>query len=555
MLAGILVIAGAALAFVGGGASDEPAGPQAAGADMPDVTPFTISERSIAVLPFEDHSPNPDDAYLAGAVANEIAGALTKVPGLRVSLASSTARFDRNEMAAEDFASTRLGTAYVVDGSVQAHEKRIRVTVKLLDATSGELRWNERYDLPRDTVQDILDLQVDVAERVANELATTLTDQSVERMMSGWTDDPVAYDLYLQADSYEGRTLEDHRARIPLLEQAVARDSGFAMAYFMLGDAHYQVAARQPRPAGTEDSSGEAEGLPLLSRAIEIADDPVLRTNLRAFQLLIAGDSEEAIQLARSIVLEHPNDPMSLETLMAAYQSAGRVVDVAEVGSRLLALDPLSPERRYGAGRFTLGLGMDSVALTKFREAVELGDERGWEGLLDVHLFRGDTSAARELVDSARSTGIPSLDVLAFKERARAGDLEAARTILDRIDEQQLRDRVWKDAPLIADVYLLTGDSTRADVVLREAAAVVDLHWENRAWAPGIFAVRGDASGTADAMRAAVDMGMHQASWIEADPVYARVRGRPDFEEALGEVERLIDRQRREIERQIAEEE
>jgi hypothetical protein len=246
---------------------------------------------------------------------------------------------------------------------------------------------------------------------------------------------------------------------------------------------------------------------------------------------------------------------MSLETLMAAYQSAGRVVDVAEVGSRLLALDPLSPERRYGAGRFTLGLGMDSVALTKFREAVELGDVRGWEGLRDVHLFRGDTSAARELGDSARSTGIPSLDVLAFKERARAGDLEAARTILDRIDEQQLRDRVWKDAPLIADVYLLTGDSTRADVVLREAAAVVDLHWENRAWAPGIFAVRGDASGTADAMRAAVDMGMHQASWIEADPVYARVRGRPDFEEALGEVERLIDRQRREIERQIAEEE
>jgi hypothetical protein len=126
MLAGILVIAGAALAFVGGGASDEPAGPQAAGADMPDVTPFTISERSIAVLPFEDHSPNPDDAYLAGAVANEIAGALTKVPGLRVSLASSTARFDRNEMAAEDFASTRLGTAYVVDGSVRPREANPR---------------------------------------------------------------------------------------------------------------------------------------------------------------------------------------------------------------------------------------------------------------------------------------------------------------------------------------------------------------------------------------------------------------------------------------------
>ncbi|MFW6084997.1 MAG: hypothetical protein ACODAA_07280 [Gemmatimonadota bacterium] len=562
MVAGILAVAGAAIAMVGGeaaagasDATDEIADAEAAaGADAREVTPFTIPERSIAVLPFENRSPNPDEAYLANAMADEIAGALMKVPGLSVSLPSSTGRFERSEMAAAEFASARLGAAYVVDGSVQAHDERIRVTVKLLDARSGELRWSGPFDVSRDTVRDMLDLQVEVAGRLADELATTLTRQAVERMRSDWTDDPVAYDLYLQASSRDGRTLEDYRARIRLLEEAIERDSSFAMAYFVLGDARYQVAARAGS-GRSESASDLVKDLLGLNLAIEKAEDPVLRRNLRAFKLLMERRGEEATELARGIVLEHPTDPMSLETLLTAYQAAGRLVDVADVGLKLLALDPLDPERRHGAGRLALRLGMDSVAEAQFREAVRLGDERGWEGLLDVHLFRGDTSAARAIVDSARANGVPRSKIMAFKERVWAGDVQEARAILTGVDEQQLRDRVWRDGPLIAHVSLLAGDTARAEAVLREAAAVAGVHWENRGWYPGVFAVRGDPSGTADAMRTAMDIGMHQARWIEADPVYARVRGDPEFEAALDEVEDLIDHQRRQIERRIAEQE
>lgn len=560
MVAGILVVAGAAIAMVGGEPATEAAeAGVAAGVDAGEPTPFTIPERSIAVVPFENHSPDPGEGYLAGAMADEIAGALMKVPGLRVSLASSTSRFDRSEMTPAEFAATRLGTAYVVDGSVQVHDERIRVTVKLLDARSGELRWNEPYDVARDTVRDILDLQVDVAERVADELATTLTEEQTQRIMRGWTDDPVAYELYLEASSHDGRTLEDYQARIPLLEEAVARDSSFAWAYFLMGDAHYQVAIRRARTDGAESSPDDARSLledrELLDRAIATAEDPVLRSNLRQFDLLLEGKGEEALALSRRIVLENPNDPMSLEFLQSAYFAAGRVVEMHDVQRRLLALDPLNARRRYGAGFTYLGLGMDSLAEVQFGRAVRLGDERGWEGLLDMHLFRGDVAAARRVVDSIRAAGVPWAEIAAFKERAWAGDVDGARAELPTIEEQQLRDRLWRDAPLIAHVSLLAGDTARADEVLRAAAAVADRDWGSGRWLPGVLAVRGDGPGTADAMRAAIERGVHQARWIEADPVYARVRGHPEFESALAEVEGLIDRQRREIERQMADEE
>lgn len=559
MVAGILAVAGAAIATVGGEPAAEAADAGEAGIDAGETTPFTIPERSIAVLPFENHSPDPGDAYLAGAMADEIAGALKKVPGLPVSLASSTRRFDRSEMTPSEFAATRLGTAYVVDGSVQAHEERIRVTVKLLDARSGELRWTEPYDVARDTVRDILDLQVDVAERVADELATTLTEEQTQRIRRGWTDDPVAYELYLEASSHDGRTLEDYQARIPLLEQAVARDSSFAWAYFLLGDAHYQVAMRRTRTAGAESSPDDGQNLlddrEFLRSAIATAEDPVLRSNLRAFDLLLDGKGEEALALSRRIVLENPNDPMSLDFLRSAYFAAGRVVEMHDVVRKLLALDPLNARRRYGAGFTYLGLGMDSLAEEQFRQAVRLGDERGWEGLLDVHLFRGDAAAARRVIDSIRAAGVPWSEIAAFKERAWTGDIDGARAVLPTIDEQQLRDRIWKDAPLIAHVSLLAGDTARANEVLNAAAAVADGDWGSRSWLPGTFAVRGDGPATAEAMRAAMDAGAHRARWIEVDPVYARVRGDPDFEAAIVEVERLIARQRREIERDMAAEE
>jgi len=315
-----------------------------------------------------------------------------------------------------------------------------------------------------------------------------------------------------------------------------------------------QAGSRDGEPPTCGDRTREAPCWRLFDLALERAEDPVLRSNLRVFDLLISGRGDEAVDLARSVVLEHPTDPLSLEFLLSAYGATGRVVEVGQVGRKLLALDPLNPRRRYAAGSFYLGLGMDSLAEARFRDAVQLGDERGWEGLLNVHLYRGDETAASRLVDSMRATGVASSDIAAFKERAWAGDVERARAALSRVDEQVLRDRLWRDAPLVAHVSFLADDSARAEAALREAAAVIERDWGARSWRPATFAVRGDGPATAAAMRAAMKAGKHQASW-ERDPVVARVRGDPDVEAALGEVAGLIDRQRREIERDLATEE
>ena len=183
---------------------------------------------SVAVLPFVDLSPGQDQQYLADGIAEEILKLLSKVTTIRVIARTSSFSF-RGKDADVAHISQALGVTHVLEGSVRKEGDRIRVSVRLVDASNGSRVWSESYD---QRVGDVLALETKVAKSVAAELKANL--QNLADVPAKGVN-AEAYDLYLRGQ-HELRMREVGEA-VRYLEQAIAIDSGFIPAYYSLGGA------------------------------------------------------------------------------------------------------------------------------------------------------------------------------------------------------------------------------------------------------------------------------------------------------------------------------
>ena len=189
---------------------------------------------SVAVLPFENLSADPDNEFFADGLAEELLNALTRIEGLRVAARTSSFAFKGR---APDMAEigAKLNVATVLEGSVRRAGKRVRVTVTLVDTANGFQLWSERYDRE---MADIFDLQDAIARAIVARLRVTLTAATSTRLVKPATRHLDAYDLYLR-----GRALLLKRGRhvadgVDCLQRAVNLDPRFASAWAGLADVH-----------------------------------------------------------------------------------------------------------------------------------------------------------------------------------------------------------------------------------------------------------------------------------------------------------------------------
>ena len=219
---------------------------------------------SVAVLPFADLSPGRDQQYLADGIAEEILNLLSKVTTLRVIARTSSFSF-RGKDADIARISKALGVTHVLEGSVRKEGDRIRVTVRLVEASNGSRLWSESYDQP---VGDVLALETNVARSVAAELRANL--QNLADVPAKGVN-AEAYDLYLRGQ-HELRMREFGEA-VRYLEQAIAIDSGFIPAYYSLGLAYREEVADVRVPM----AENRAKLREMVGRGLRLApDDPGL---------------------------------------------------------------------------------------------------------------------------------------------------------------------------------------------------------------------------------------------------------------------------------------
>ena len=198
-------------------------------------------EKSIAVLPFESLGRDPDNAYFADGVMDEILTDLAKVADLKVISRTSVMHYKGGGKRNLRQIANELGVAHVVEGSVQRVANRVRVSAQLIDARTDAHLWAERYDRPLD---DVFAIQSDIAKAIATQLQAKLSPKTRSAIEERPTKDLVAYDLYVRAKLLVMNPLiagERWLEAARLLDQAIARDADFFLAYCLIAETHSRL--------------------------------------------------------------------------------------------------------------------------------------------------------------------------------------------------------------------------------------------------------------------------------------------------------------------------
>jgi serine/threonine-protein kinase len=205
-------------------------------ADAPvDDRRFDANARSIAVLPFVNASPDPENEYLSDGITDELIDALAKVEGLRV--ASRTSVFAlKNKPQDVRAIGALLGVSVVLEGTVRKAGPQLRVTAQLTSTSDGRLLWSQRFDR---TLEDVFALQDEIARTIVNTLRAASLADLVAPETKHHTENVTAYGLYLRGrHAWNRRTQESVAEAIDYFERAIAEDSRYALAYTGLSDAY-----------------------------------------------------------------------------------------------------------------------------------------------------------------------------------------------------------------------------------------------------------------------------------------------------------------------------
>ena len=296
-----------------------------------------LPAKSIAVLPFDNLSRDPDNAFFAEGVQDEILTRLAKVADLKVIARTSTQKFKSSPENLPDIAK-QLGALNILEGSVQKVNDQVRVNVQLINALTNAHLWAEIYDRK---LTDIFAVESDIAKTIADTLQARLTGNERSAISHAPTEDPVAHEMYLKGHHFWGLRGGDNLLRaIEFYNQAIARDPNYALAYAGLGETYillpYYTGAdpKEIRPRARAAALKAIELNPNLAEAhnalgkITYADDIDLQKSMREYQ--------RAIELSPNYAGAHHwlgNGPLA---------GLGRFDEAIAEGKRSVELDPLS---------------------------------------------------------------------------------------------------------------------------------------------------------------------------------------------------------------------
>jgi len=188
---------------------------------------------TIAVLPFDDLSPQKDQDFMCEGLAEALINALVKTEGIKVAAHTSTSRLKKADLDIRQIG-TRLKVKTMLEGSVRKSENQLRITARLSNVADGFPYWSEMYD---GGMEDIFAVQENIAQAIVENLKVKLRADQEGRLVKQYTDDVHAFNLYMQGRYFWGRRYEGlmHEA-IGFYQQAIARDSDYALPYIGIAD-------------------------------------------------------------------------------------------------------------------------------------------------------------------------------------------------------------------------------------------------------------------------------------------------------------------------------
>src|SRR6266849_7741135 len=451
-----------ALAVVAGGLfvyqlvrskSDTPGSPSTA----------TIANKSIAVLPFDNLSRDPDNAYFCEGVQDEILTRLAKVADLKVISRMSTQHFKSTPENLPQIAK-QLGVAHIVEGSVQKSKDQVRVNVQLINALTDAHLWADTYDRK---LTDIFAVESDIAKTVADTLQAKLTSSEKSSIAKAPTANPEAYELYLKGRFFwNKRTGEGLRKSIEYFNQAIAKDPNYALAYVGLADSYLLLSSY----AAVSPADSLPPARSALKKALELDDSLAEAHASSGLLATLELDLHRALdELKRAVELK-PNYATAHHWLALAHLTLAQFDQAISEAKRAIELDPLSLVINADTSWIYFSARRYDEAEAQVRKTLEIGPQffLAHYYLGEVLQFKGRLSEAiAEFQKAFELNNDPYSLAMLGQAYARNGQKDEAQKILARLNEEAKSHYVAPYA--LALVQIALGDKDRAIEELDQA--------------------------------------------------------------------------------------
>jgi TolB-like protein/Tfp pilus assembly protein PilF len=553
----------------------------------------------IAVLPFENLSTDPENAFFADGVQDEILNDLAKIADLKVISRTSVMQYKSGGKRNLRQIASELGVAHVVEGSVQRAGNRVRVSAQLIDAKSDTHLWAESYDRPLD---DVFAIQSDIAKAIAGQLQAKLSSSQSSALAVAPTHDTKAYDLFLkgeyqerQAEGAENVELFDRAEAF--YRQALARDPNFALAYARLAysrlNRHWfinrltsaqlkEVKSDIERALAIAPESPDAylalgifhywvhrdydSALGALDRAIELQPSNSESRTARAAVYRRRGEWRRSLAEYERVLELNPRDSFSSTELGNTYLWLRRWSEAEHSLTRALALDPhninaafhLSVTYINGTGNIRRAREAEEAALEQPKGQVspygivisQMINEKVYLDVLERRF--ADALKAWDVLPTNTAEGRLNklkarvgIQVLTGQKTAARFEAEQARTLF----EAQLAERAPEDRTSLTEaawIYVCLGRNADALRIAREATESLPIEKDalfGANFLVGLAQIDAHIGRPEEAVKIlrqllTIPAGEYVSlTRLKVDPVWDPIRNNPEFQKLLSEPE------------------
>jgi serine/threonine protein kinase/tetratricopeptide (TPR) repeat protein len=420
---------------------------------------------SIAVLPLENLSGNPEQEYFSDGMTDALISNLAKIGGLKVISRTSVMQYKGKEKSLPDIA-RELNVKAVVEGSVLSHGQRVRISAQLIESKTDRHIWTNSYE--RD-FRDILVLQNEIAKAIAQEIQVKLTPQEEKRLDAASQVRPEAYQAYLRGRFFwNKRSEEGLNKAVGYFKEAIEKDPNFSLSYVGLADSYNVLPDYSPIPSNEAYLKAKEAAL----KALEI--DPAL-AEAHASMAFIVRDYEQDLESAerefKHAIELNPGYATAHHWYAFLLMYLGRHDESIQEIELARDLDPLSLIINANVGFMLYFAGRYDEALAQYKNAMEIAPD-----FAELHWYIGMAYEQKGMLDEAEkefdlaielSGGFTKYIAALGHAYAMAGKKEKALKVIDELRE--LSEREYISPYNMASIYDALGEKDRAFEWLEKA--------------------------------------------------------------------------------------
>ena len=424
-------------------------------------------EKSIAVLPFQNLSPDPDNAYFADGIQEEILTRLAGIADLKVISRTSTQRYQSKPRNLAQIAK-QLGVANILEGSVQKAADQVRVSVQLINAQTDAHLWADTYDRK---LTDVFLVETDIAKTIADSLKAKLTRSERQAIAVRPTANPEAYELYLKGRFlWNKRTGADLRKAIDYFNHAIAKDPNYALAYAGLADCYDLL--HEYSDLSPKESYPKAKAAAI--KALELDDTLGEAHTSLAYSLVnYDWDWRSAEREYQRAIQLNPNYATAHQWYAECLSMLGRHTEAIAEIKRAQQLDPLSLIINQGVGGKYLYARRYDEAMAQFHRTLEL-----YPHFPPTHQRLGWCYAQKRMYDEAIAEMQKAVELSGNSTQmiaalgyayAAAGRRDTAQGIIAELERRSKESYV--DDYFVATIFAALGENDEAFALLNKACA------------------------------------------------------------------------------------